>query len=529
MSRFNLQTETHFGGREIRCYVSRSATLDGLFRATAAAHAGREALVCDDTRLTYAELDARIDRFATALSGAGVARGARIAVLLDNVPEFIVAVLGAIRAGMIAVPMNVRQAARETAFVLGQSGAEVLVCADAAAPQLPQTGDMPGVRRVLAVDDGSFDRFCEVAGPMAAPVQTGEEDCICLLYTSGTTGRPKGAMLTNLGMVHSAMGFHDAFALDEEDVTILSVPASHVTGLEAVLLAVLTSGGKVVMTGKFRAATFLDLADREGLTYAMMVPAMYNLCLLEPALAHADLGRWRIAAFGGAPMPPSSIERMAKFIPHTELRNTYGATETTSPTSTMPEGAFHDHADSVGRPLPYADVSVVDDAGQPVAVGVIGEILIGGPMVVRGYWDNPDADAKEFDPRGRWKSGDLGFLDEAGFLHIADRRKDIVNRGGYKIYCIEVEAILSQFDGVLEAAVVAMPDPVLGEKTLAFVHTGGAGIDLEALSDHARRNLSSYKVPDRVIVSDDPLPRNANGKIVKAELRTQVPVASAAP
>lgn len=520
----SLQQETHFGQRRVRCYQPRPPSLDAMFRATVAAHGGREALVAGDRRVSYAELDQSVTGFAAGLLQSGLGNGARVAILLDNVPEFLIAVLGAIRAGCIAVPMNVRQAARETAYVLQQCGASALVCADPGAEQVPAAEEIPHVSLTLATGNGSFARFCAEDRPVPDFPETGEEDCICLLYTSGTTGRPKGAMLTNLGFVHSITGFQQAYSLTEEDVSILAVPGSHVTGLVAVLLSIVTCGGKTVLMGRFKAADFLALAEAEGMSHALMVPAMYNLCLLEPDIGTYDLSRWRIAGFGGAPMPPSSIERMSRILPDAELSNAYGATETTSPTTLLPLGSFRDHPKSVGVPMPYADVTVRDDTGAELPPGEIGEIVIGGPMVVAGYWENPEANAKEFDAEGRWKSGDLGFYDEGGFLHIADRRKDIVNRGGYKIYCIEVEAILSRFDGILEAAVVAMPDPVLGEKSVAFIHTAGAPVDLDALKTHAKANLSSYKVPDMVIVTDTPLPRNANGKIVKATLRTQLPV-----
>lgn len=514
-----LRSETRFGTRRMTCFHPRPPTLDAMIRAAVVAGPDRTALVCGDTRLSFAAMDRAVSACAAALAAHGLTRGDRVAILLENTPEFMIATLGAIRAGCVAVPMNVRQAPRETAYILSQCGAAVLVCESTDATAVPAPADMPGVGLTLTARDGGFARFCDAADPDTAFPETAEEDCVCLLYTSGTTGRPKGARLTNLGMVHSTMGFHTTFSLTEKDVAILAVPGSHVTGLLAILFTMVTCGGTSVLMNRFTARDFLQLAEREGMSYTLMVPAMYNLCLIDPDLRGFDLSRWRIAGFGGAPMPPSSIARMAEVLPDAALCNAYGATETTSPATILPPGLFRDHPGSVGLPLPYADIRVVGEGDRPQPPGEVGEILIGGPMVVAGYWDNPQADAKEFDAEGRWRSGDLGYFDTDGFLHVVDRRKDIVNRGGYKIYCIEVESILQQFDGVLEAAVIAAPDPLLGEKLVAFIHTAGAAIDIDALRTHARANLSSYKVLDRVILSNDPLPRNANGKIVKADLR----------
>lgn len=519
----DTRMETVFGGRKVLCYADRPASVAAMFAATVAAHPDRTALVHGDTRIDYATLDRKVTALAAALLRSGLPAGSRIAMLLENIPEFLICTLGAVRAGMIIVPLNVRQSPRETAYALNQSGAAILVCSTAVAEQLPDRDEVPALQRILWVGapraDMLDDFMTDPGTPPAFPTPS-PEDCWCILYTSGTTGNPKGAMITHLGAVHSVMVYRHAYDLTQDDVSILAVPASHATGLLAVLLPMMACGGCSVMLDRFRAPAFLDLAAREGMTHAIMVPAMYNLCLMEPDIAARDLSAWRVAAFGGAPMPPATIDRMARVLPGTQLSNAYGATETTSPATLLPLGLIADHVESVGLPVPCADIVVVDDSGTPCPAGTVGEIMIGGPMTVPGYWDNPAAGISEFDAAGRWKSGDLGYIDRGGFVHVVDRRKDVVNRGGYKVYCIEVEAILVRHDAVTEAAVTAIPDPVLGEKIVAHVCATDPALDAAALRAFCATQLSGYKIPDIFDFRDTPLPRNANGKVVKKELRS---------
>jgi long-chain acyl-CoA synthetase len=309
--------------------------------------------------------------------------------------------------------------------------------------------------------------------------------------------------------------------LAERDVTILAVPASHVTGVVAVILTMIRVGGCTVVMPAFKARAFLEFAERERMTTALIVPAMYNLCLLDPDFARFDLSAWRLGAFGGAAMPEATIAQLADLLPSLTLLNVYGATETTSPATMMPPGAIAGHADTVGRALPCADIIVVDDDGREVAPGVGGEIWIAGPMVVPGYWDNPDANRTSFSA-GYWRSGDIGAIDADGHVRVFDRKKDMINRAGYKVYCIEVENVLSDHPEVVECAVVGRPDPVLGERVQAFVVSRGAAPGADALRTFCAERLSDYKVPEIISFLRDPLPRNPNGKVLKTVLRQGV-------
>ena len=516
--------ERLFGGRNVRCFVGRPSNLDEMFRDVVGRYPARTALSANGQRVSYSELDRRVAALAESFLKLNLPPSARVALLLENEPEFVVAVLAAIRAGMIVVPMNVRQAAPETAFVINHCQASVLICGKDQAGRVPEALDMPSVKQIYLTGEQvpreiAFDELLKAPVTGVRFPEKMEEDCFCLLYTSGTTGKPKGAMLTHVGVIHSLITYHDAYNLGPEDVGVLAVPASHATGLIAILLTMLTCGGCAVLMNRFKARDFLKLAQEERVSFALLVPAMYNLCLLEPDVGECDLSSWRVAGFGGAPMPPATISKLAELFPKLELSNVYGSTETSSPSTLLPLGEIFDHPDSVGKPVPCADIVVVDSQGEEVPAGTVGELLIGGPMVVPGYWDNPEGNKSGFDIEGRWRSGDIGFMDPEGYVHVVDRKKDIVNRGGYKIYCIEVESVLTQHESVVEAALLGVQDPVLGEKAVAYVHLSGNSVSDEELRQHCARHLSSYKIPDKIIKSESALPRNANGKILKTALR----------
>jgi acyl-CoA synthetase (AMP-forming)/AMP-acid ligase II len=344
-----------------------------------------------------------------------------------------------------------------------------------------------------------------------------EDEPCCILYTSGTTGKPKGAVLTHFGIVTNCIGSEAALELRLQESMILSVPASHVTGLLLVILLAVRVSGKIVIQRQFKAAAFLELAQRERMTYAIMVPAMYNLCLLQPGFTAFDLSSWRVGAFGGAPMPEATIDALSQCVPSLALVNIYGATETTSPAVMMPPGDLRGRTEKVGKPLPYCDIRIMDEAGRELPSGVCGEIWIAGPIIIPYYWNRPDANAADF-VGGYWKSGDLGAVDADGYLSLLDRKKDMINRGGFKIYSVEVENVLMRHDAVVEAAVVPCPCPVLGERVEAFAVVN-ADVNPAELRALCAGLLSDYKVPDHVEIVPGPLPRNANGKLLKGEMR----------
>ncbi|MBC6715911.1 acyl--CoA ligase [Aurantimonas sp. DM33-3] len=522
-----LRQELHFGDRTLSAFADRPGDLDAMLAAAAAANPHGDAVICGSVRISHAHLRVIADQVAALLAAEGMSRGDRVGLLVGNRWEFVAALVGAVRAGIVVVPLSTRASPPELAYILDDCGAALTICEAELADRLPE-----GARR-LAMGAGpnatadARDPFAEIlaADPQlpaadAPSVPLAEEDLAVILYTSGTTGNPKGAMLTHLNIVHSCLVYRHCMRLSATDRTIVAVPASHVTGLIANVFALLGVGGAVVMMHRFEADAFLALATAERMTFTMMVPAMYNLCLLRADFTRHDLSHWRVGSFGGAPMPVATIERVAQLLPNLDLVQAYGATETTSPATIMPAGRQIARPASVGAPVPGADIRIMDSEGHEVPRGQSGEVWIGGPMVVPGYWNLPEKTAESF-VDGAWRSGDVGRLDEAGYLFIHDRLKDMINRGGYKVFSAEVENVLAFHPGVAEVAVVPYPDPVLGEKVQAFVHRRDADIDETVLAAFCRERLADYKVPDRFVFTADPLPRNANGKLMKAPLREQ--------
>lgn len=519
--------ETHYGDRVIRCYVDRPRSVWAMFDEALARRPDAEALVAGGSRWTYAQAAESILALAAGLARRGIRAGDRVVLFLSNRPEFYFAYFACQYLGAIAVPVSTREQRAGLDYVLGQCGASAVVHDESLSGQVP---DRPGVLRVYcpgpaagtpAADAVPIAGLLDEGGPAPAAAGVDEEDTATLLYTSGTTGKPKGAMLTHLGIVHSSMNLRACLELDEDTRTMLAVPASHVTGLVAIITTTVHCGGAVLMMPEFKAGDFLALAARERITFTVLVPAMYTLCLMQPDFERHDLSAWRIGAYGGAPMAVATIDELARRLPGMRLANAYGATETTSPTTIMPPEATRDHADSVGLVVPNGAVAVLDDEGREVAPGETGELWISGPMVVRGYWDNPEADAREFSG-GWWHSGDLGSVDAEGFVRVFDRKKDMINRGGYKIFSVEVENRLLARPGVVEAAVIGAPCPVLGERVHAFVVCSDPALDEAALRAWCAEALADYKVPETIRFSDEPLPRNPNGKVLKRLLRERL-------
>jgi long-chain acyl-CoA synthetase len=523
---FRLRRERHFGDRVVTCFADRPPHLDAVFHDAVAANPSGEAQVLGGEHITYAELDAQVNNIAGRLAALGVSKGDRVALSLANRLEFLPLMLACARLGAVSVPLNVRMRRPENDFVLRDSGAKALVHEADGAGEIPD--GLPDLEHRFICGDGARDAwsFEELLtrGARLPAAAIAEEDPCTLLYTSGTTGRPKGAILTHFNVVHSAMHYQACLGYRAGERAVLAVPASHVTGLVAVFAAMLRVAGCTVLMPAFKARAFLELAAAERATSAILVPAMYSLCLMDPEFDRFDLSAWRLGGYGGAPMPEAVIAELGRRLPALTLVNAYGATETTSPATLMPPGRTAAHADSVGRVVPCGEIVVTDEAGREVPPGQPGEVWIKGPMVVPGYWNNPGATAGAF-VDGFWRSGDVGSMDAEGYLRVFDRLKDMINRAGYKVYSVEVENVLLGHPDVLEAAVVGRPDPVLGERVHAVV-APRAGVSAtrlpRALKTFCAERLSDYKVPETFTIVPGPLPRNANGKLLKTELRARL-------
>ena len=504
-----LRPEALFGDRVVPCFRDRPRHFHQLLADAAARFPDREALAMGETRLSWAALAAECDRVAAALAADGAGPGDRVAILMQNAPEFVVALFAVARLGAIAVPCSVRASAPEIAYILEDSGARLLVHDGRQAERLPEAA---AVR---------FRDYAELAGAGPLPdAFPDEQDTAFILYTSGTTGRPKGAMLAHVNIVHSALFYEAAMRVTHTDRVIAAVPLNHVTGVAALIATSVRAGACLIVMEAFKTRPFLDLAEAEGMTYTLMVPAMYNLCLLQPDFPERRLGAWRLAAYGGAPMPEPTIRKLAEAIPGLEFANCYGSTETIVAQLITPPAFAYEKRAFVGAPLPGTTTLIMDPDGRELPPGEAGELWLSGPNVVKGYWRNPEATAKGFQG-GFWKSGDIGMKDVDGFVAVLDRAKDMVNRGGLKIYSAELENVLTDHPAVAEAAVVARPCPVLGERVHAVVSlTAEVGVD--ELTALCRQRLSDYKVPETWTLSTDPLPRNPNGKVDKQTLRARL-------
>ena len=516
-----MRHEALYGDRIVRCFEGRPASFYAMFAASVAARADQDAVVCEGQRWSYAQTEAQAARIATGLAARGVACGERVLLFAGNRPEFVFVLLALQRLGAIAVAVGVREQRPGLAYIANQCGARTVVFDAELADRIPDSDETPALALRVAIGGVGCDSLAAVAsggGLAPAPVSVRETDVAVILYTSGTTGNPKGAMLTHLNIAHSVLHYQACMRLQPDDRSALAVPASHVTGLIAIIASMLKVGGAIVIVPAFKAGEFLRLIEAERISHTLMVPAMYNLCLLNDGFRRRNLNSWRVGGYGGAPMPVATIDALSAQLPGLTLLNAYGATETTSPVTMMPAGLTREHADSVGVALPAADIHAMGEAGREVAPGESGELWIGGPMVVPGYWGNPEATAASF-TAGFWHSGDIGSIDAQGFVRILDRKKDMITRGGVKVYSVEVENVLMAMSGVVEAAVVGRPCPVLGERVHAYLHAPDVTPDDEAVRVHCLSRLADYKVPEGITWCEAPLPRNANGKLMKRMLR----------
>lgn len=513
--------ESHYGDRVIDCFVERPLSLQDMVDRALAERGDHEALVFEDKRLTWRELVRQSGAVATGLQKLGLSKGDRVVLHVGNCVEVVIAMYAVARLGAIAVPVSARERGPGLRYIVEHSGAACLFYDGETATALDGEAPIPTLLHRIDVHSTAYAAMLD--NEIAAAAERTEEDTAVILYTSGTTGTPKGAMISNLNLVHSAMNFVECLKLGPEDRNLMAVPVSHVTGTIALVATTALARGCLVVMDHFRAEPCLKLLARERISFTVMVPAMYNLLLLRPEFAETDLSSWRVGGYGGSVMPQVTIEKLAAVLPNMQLVNAYGATETTSPSTIQIPSYALSHRDTVGVPAPNARIIAMDDNGREVARGETGELWISGPMVVPGYWRNPEVTAREF-TGGFWHSGDIGSVDADGFVRVLDRKKDMVNRGGYKIYSAEVESVLVAHDAVLEAAIVAKPCPVLGERVHAFVvhKPEHPNLTEEMLDAYARSQLADYKRPETWSLRSEPLPRNANGKVVKRTLRDEL-------
>jgi len=491
----------------------------------------RTALVFEGESWDYAEFNRRANRLAHALRALGVSHGDRVAYLDLNHPDFFLTLFAAAKLGAIFVPLNFRLTPPELAFIIADAGVHTLVHDEAFAAVVDEIRDRipcrelvcrserPGVRRLddLLRDQRDDDLDNQVA----------TDEVAVIMYTSGTTGRPKGAMLTHANLLWNNINAGLAFDISVDDITLVCAPLFHIGGLNVTPLIAFMKGAEVVLMRSFDPGGVLDLIPRHRVSTMFGVPAMFLFVSQHPGFAAADLSSVRFLLCGGAPVPEALIRLYgARGL---TFAQGYGLTETAPFVTLVPIDRALDKIGSAGLPPFFTDVRLVDDDGREVAIGERGEVVVRGPNVMKGYWNRPEATAEAI-RNGWFHTGDIGTRDAEGFFYIVDRKKDMIISGGENVYPAEVEDCLYQHPGIAEAAVIGLPDSRWGEVVLAIVVIKpGTSVTEQEVLEHTRGRLARYKQPRRVEFVEA-LPRNPAGKVLKFELRERFaqPAAAAA-
>ncbi|WP_327357260.1 class I adenylate-forming enzyme family protein [Streptomyces sp. NBC_01304] len=518
------------------------------FRASVARAPEHTALAYFDGRLTYAETDALSDSVAGHLAARGLGKGDRVAIMLQNSPHFVLALLGAWKAGATVVPVNPMYKAGEVRHVLHDAEVTALICSDRAwESHLREAAQDSPVRivvtaceldlqtrndaRVLGFErlpqaDDADDLLTLAHARVPAPEdrELSAEDVALISYTSGTSGQPKGAMNLQGNITYNAERQRTGHPLAEGATYFALAPLFHITGMVCQLATCLGNAGTLVLAYRFDAGVVLDAFAEHRPAYTVGPSTAFMALAAHPAVTRDHFASFQLISSGGAPLPPALVEKFrAGFGPY--IRNGYGLTECTAPCASVPpeHEAPVDPVSgtlSVGVPGPETVVRIIDEKGQDVPFGEQGEIAVSGPQVVPGYWRRPEATEEGF-PGGELRTGDIGFMDSGGWLYVVDRKKDMINASGFKVWPREVEDVLYTHPAVREAAVVGVPDTYRGESVKAYVSLRpGTTVEPGELGAYCKERLAAYKYPREVEVLPE-LPKTTSGKILRRELRSQ--------
>jgi acyl-CoA synthetase (AMP-forming)/AMP-acid ligase II len=480
---------------------------------------GKLALYDGARSLTYAELDSQADRLATALLRLGVQRGDVVSAYLPNCIDYVVVVLAVARSGAVFNPINPRYKAFEVGAILGQARPRAIFTTDAQSPMVRETADALGQQgAVLVAVDGSPDDALSLAsllrGPAGELPAVAESDFFSLMFTSGTTGEPKGALATHRGRMLWVLNATIQYGLDERDLYLGMMPQVHSAGLTFTLMH-LYAGATVRILPRFDAAEFVAVVSRERVTSSLTVPTMLTLIVEELDRAPVALPSLKRLVTCGSPLPVSTKKRVLEKVSD-QLYDYYGSTESNSMTVLRPADQLR-KPESVGQAFRNVELMIADEQGKPCPPRVVGEVWCINPAVMSAYRDRPEETARAF--TGRWyHTGDLGYLDEEGFLHLVSRLSDVIISGGVNIYPAEIEQVLMLHPSILDAAVVGEPDEKWGQSVKAYVVAReGERLDLAEVQRHCMAHLADYKKP-RSAVFLPSLPKNAGGKTVKSSL-----------
>ncbi|WP_432824720.1 class I adenylate-forming enzyme family protein [Dactylosporangium sp. CA-092794] len=491
-------------------------TVASTLRTTARRVPGAAALSFGERTYTYAELDTAVDRTATALAGLGLGKGDRFALMGTNSDRFVIAFYAALRLGAIVVPVNPTAAPPELRYLLEDSGAAVLAHDPALAATARATP--ASTKQVLALDE--LAALSAATDPAPVPDTVAETDDSLILYTSGTTGKPKGALFDHHRTTWVAFNTVATCGMRVGDRFLHVAPLFHAAQLCIMLVPGTMIGAKHVILPAFQPAAVLDAMEAERITMFFGVPTMYQFLLRHPGAAERDLSAWRTGLFGAAPMPPSAVQRLTETWPRVNFIQLCGQTEG------GPGGIYCDvdqvkaRPDASGRqPLPLTEARVVDPEGNDIAPGGVGELLLRGETIMKGYWHKPAETADAL--RDGWlHTGDLARLDPDGYLTLVDRLKDLIITGGHNVYSVEVENALAAHPHITDVAVIARPHPDYGESIIAVITpAAGTTLTLSDVKAFCADKIADYKIPHDVVI--DTIPRNQSGKILKQRLREQ--------
>ncbi|NKX54718.1 acyl-CoA synthetase [Arthrobacter mobilis] len=496
--------------------------------------AGKTALISGGAELSYDEFARRVDRLANAFAARGVAKGDRVAYLGENHAAFLETFFACGTLGAVFVPLNTRLAPPEIQFALQDSGSRVLVHARTLEPLAVRGGKDTALTHRLVVEDAgaaggqeplpgvAVELFEDViaGGEDTHPdVEVSLEDAAMILYTSGTTGRPKGALLTHGNMTWNSVNVLVDYDMVSSDIALMIAPMFHVASLGMGVLPALLKGATVILEPRFEPGRTLHLIEKYRATSISGVPTTYQMLCEHPDWESTDISSLTKLTCGGSAVPMRVLEAYENR--GLSFTGGYGMTETAPGATSLAPDKSRDKAGSAGLPHFFTDVRIADPAGEVLPAGQVGEIQIMGPNVIKEYWNRPDATAESYADGVWFRSGDMGYVDEEGYLYISDRLKDMIISGGENIYPAEVEQIIVELEAVSSAAVIGVPDEKWGEVPRAIVTVrDGYQVTAEDIQNHLQGRLARYKIPKSIIIVED-LPRTASGKIRKADLRKQ--------
>ena len=489
--------------------------LAGLLAESAAKHPDRIAIRLDDVAVPYAAMEQVSQRVAGLLASKGIGRGDRVGVMLPNVPHFPMVYYAALRLGVIVVPMNVLLTSREIKHYLSDSGAKLMLVWHDFAAEAEQAGAETGVE-VLSVEPTQIGELVAAADPVEEIAEVEPDDTAVVLYTSGTTGQPKGAELThgNIGTnVEACLGL---FSPSEQDVIFGGLPLFHIFGQTACMNVAVAVGGEITLLPRFDPAKALEIIERDKVSIFMGVPTMYAALLHTPDRESSDVSSLRLCVSGGAALPMEILTAFEKDFGSPIIEG-YGLSET-SPVASFGRLDQERKPGTIGTPIDGVEMRIVDGEGEVLGVGDVGEVQIKGPNVMKGYWNMPEATAKAIDPDGWFASGDMATVDDDGYYKIVDRKKEMILRGGYNVYPREVEEVLYEIPAVAEAAVMGIPHDDLGEEIVAVVSfKEGQSATTDEIQAYAKEQVAAYKYPRHIVILDE-LPKGPTGKLLKREI-----------